>query len=314
VFTQICADLQRLYGVAAEEIICDAHPDYTTTRWAMKCGLPVTKVLHHHAHAAALAGEHDARGPLLVFTWDGVGLGADQTLWGGETFLGEPGNWRRVASLRPFRLPGGERAGRAPWRSAAALCWELGRELPRTSVDPLVRLAWNNRLNCPETSSVGRLFDAAASVVLGVDETSFEGQGPMMLEAAAAGVHASCEALPTYRDGAGLMRIDWEPLLTALIEAAANDRTSASQSASVFHATLAATITSIARGQRALSGVNVVGLTGGVFQNARLTELAHGLLTREGFQVRLAERLPCGDGGLSYGQIIEAGSARKVTP
>jgi hydrogenase maturation protein HypF len=169
-------------------------------------------------------------------------------------------------------------------------------------------------LNCPETSSVGRLFEAAAALVLGTDETSFEGQGPMMLEAAAEGVRASCEALPTYRDGAGLMRIDWEPLLTTLIDAAAVDMRSASQSAALFHATLAATITSIARAQRTLSGVNVVGLTGGVFQNARLTQLAHGLLTQEGFQVCLAERLPCGDGGLSYGQIIEAGSAHEVTP
>ncbi|HEY6927865.1 MAG TPA: carbamoyltransferase HypF [Steroidobacteraceae bacterium] len=316
VFEQLIEDLQRLYAVEVAEVVCDTHPDYTTSRWASRCGLPVTRVLHHHSHASALAGEHHTNDTMLVFAWDGVGLGADGTLWGGETFLGKPGAWQRVASFRPFRLPGGDRAGRSPWRSAAALCWELGESLPDPMPDMLARAAWEANLNCPLTSSVGRLFDGAAALLLKVRETSYEGQGPMMLEAMAARAthHTSRPSpLPHYREPSGLLRIDWAPLVRTLMavaerQAAAEPDVSVDatqQAAREVHETLAATVVSIAVAQRGLSNVNVVGLTGGVFQNVQLTSLATDLLTREGFQVRLPARIPCGDGGLSYGQIVE---------
>jgi hydrogenase maturation protein HypF len=303
IFEQVAEDLQQLYGVRAAQVVCDAHPRYATTVWADRSVLPVTRVLHHHAHASALAGEHDPDAPMLVFAWDGVGFGADRTLWGGETFLGRPGEWQRVASLRPFRLPGGESAGRSPWRSAAALCWELERELPGIDVDPLVRMAWRQNLNCQHTSAVGRLFDAAAALVLGLYDTTYEGQGPMMLEAAAtaAGGAADGAPLPTYRDASGLMRIEWQPLIASLLDSPDSPAVRAAS----FHTTLASTIAAVAEEQRASSGIDSVGLTGGVFQNARLTELAHDLLCRKGFRVCLAHQVPCNDGGLSYGQILE---------
>ena len=111
VFERTIEDLQRLYGVRAARIACDAHPGYESTRHALRTGLPVTRVWHHHAHAGALAAEHPHERDWLVFTWDGVGLGADGTLWGGERSPARPGHWSRVASLRPFRLPGGDRVG-----------------------------------------------------------------------------------------------------------------------------------------------------------------------------------------------------------
>ena len=134
VFAQVVHDLQQLYGVRAERIAHDAHPDFPNTRWARDSELPTQAVWHHHAHAAAVAGEYPSDAPLLCFTWDGVGLGPDDTLWGGEALLGEPGAWRRVASFRPFRLPGGERAARQPWRTALALCWECGHAWPTARV------------------------------------------------------------------------------------------------------------------------------------------------------------------------------------
>jgi len=318
VFAQVAEDLQRLYGVRAAEVVCDAHPDYASTRWAEGCGLPVTRVWHHAAHASGLAGEHAPNERLLVFAWDGVGLGPDRTLWGGETFLGTPGDWRRVASLRPFRLPGGERAARAPWRSAAGLCWELGRDLPGMRTDRLVHDAWRHGLNSPPTSSAGRLFDAAAALLLGLAETSYEGQGPMMLEAAAAGASVAaseCAALPRRADAEGVLRIDWEPLIARLWEVGGADALQArgglARTAAEFHASLAATIGAIAEDLRRATGIGRVGLTGGVFQNVRLTELAHELLEQRGFEVHLAEQVPCNDGGLSYGQIIELAGARR---
>jgi hydrogenase maturation protein HypF len=310
VFEEVIADLQRLYGVQALHIVCDAHPDYATTRWAMRRKLPVTQVLHHHAHASALAGEQGSDAPALVFVWDGVGFGADRTLWGGETFLGVPGEWRRVASLRPFRLPGGERAGRSPWRSAAALCWAIEREPPFVEIDALARRMWQQSLNCPETSAVGRLFDAAAALVLGVRETSYEGEGPMRLEAAAEAVESDlpCDSLPRYRDAAGLDRIDWQPLLMSLLDSTQ----SAARRARAVHETLAATLVAVAEEHRERSGINTVGLTGGVFQNRLLTTLARAQLEKRGFRVWLAEQVPCNDGGLSYGQLVEYASRSRL--
>lgn len=314
VFGQVTEDLQRLYGIRAAEVVCDAHPDYATTRWAERSGLTIHRVWHHHAHAAAVAGESGVTGePLLVFAWDGTGLGEDGTLWGGETFLGMPGSWRRVASLRPFRLPGGELAARSPWRCAAGVCWEAGTAPPGVQPDALVQRAWRQRINAPQTSSVGRLFDAAAALVLGVREVSHEGQGPMMLEAvagAAGGARAPLAReppLPLRADGTGLLRLDWEPLLALLLD---TDREPAER-AGAFHETLAASIVAVAQQVRCTSAVDAVGLTGGVFQNARLLELAWEGLEAQGFRVVASERLPSNDGGLSYGQIIElAGRGR----
>ncbi len=166
VFEQVSTDLQQLYSVSARAIACDAHADYASSRWAARQSLPVARVLHHHAHASALAFEGGLDKTWLTFTWDGVGLGADGTLWGGEAFLGRPGAWRRVASFKPFRLPGGERASREPWRSAAALCWESGVDWATGTRDaPLLRSAWQRGLNAPYTTAVGRLFDAASSLL-----------------------------------------------------------------------------------------------------------------------------------------------------
>ncbi len=149
VFEQVIGDLQALYQINATRIVCDAHPGYASTRWARRSTLPVQTVLHHHAHAGALAGEYPEVKNWLVFTWDGVGYGADGSLWGGEALHGTPGHWRRAASFRPFHLPGGERAGREPWRSAAALCWESGIAWQGTVADiDLVRAGLDQAHQC----------------------------------------------------------------------------------------------------------------------------------------------------------------------
>ena len=201
VFEQVIADLQRLYGVNAEAIVCDAHPHYASSRWAAKQGLPVQTVWHHRAHAAALALEHGADKTWLTFTWDGVGLGEDGMLWGGETMHGRVGDWHRVASLRPFRLPGGDKAAREPWRSAAGLCWEIGVDsaFPVDDIS-MLHTAWQRGINTPYTSAAGRLFDGAAHLLGLIDSASYEGQGGMLLEQCAAG---EAEAIVVGRRGAG---------------------------------------------------------------------------------------------------------------
>ena len=127
---QVAADLQQLYQVRAARLLVDRHPGYGYRRYARDNGLPSTEVWHHHAHASALAWEFPEVNEWIVFAWDGVGLGEDGTLWGGEAFTGAPGRWQHAASMRPFRLPGGDKAGREPWRAAAALLWETGQAAP----------------------------------------------------------------------------------------------------------------------------------------------------------------------------------------
>ncbi len=305
VFQQVVAELPRLYDVRVERWICDAHPDYTTSRWLRKHGKPLTTVLHHHAHASALAAEHGLDEQALVLTWDGVGLGGDDSLWGGEAFAGRPGAWQRVASLKSFRLPGGDAAGRAPWRSAAALCWEAGLDCPVAGPDPIVRSAWERGLNSPRSSAVGRVFDAAAALLLGVRQTSFEGQGPMMLEACASRADEFPQ-LPVAPDGEGLLRIDWQPLLAWLGDAT---RPVAERAAAV-HLSLADAAVRLADMFRKQRGIRVVGLTGGVFQNRLLTELLHEQLVDRGFRVLLPTVIPCNDGGLSFGQVTEYAAAQ----
>jgi hydrogenase maturation protein HypF len=301
VFGRAVRDLQVLYREQATAILCDAHPGYTTSRWAAHYGLPVTRVLHHHAHAAVAVPNAGASDPALVFTWDGTGYGADGTLWGGEALLGYPGNWQRYASLRPFHLPGGERPIQEPWRCAAALCWETGRHWPQLPHNAaLLQHAWQNRINAPCCSAAGRLFDAAAALTGLCQAASFDGHAPMRLEAAS---DSDCDAiaLPLVRDRDGLWVSDWEPLLPVLLD---ESRTVANRGG-VFHATLAQIIHRQAQQARRQHGIAHIGLCGGVFQNRLLTDTVIELLTEDDFTVSLPEQVPVNDAGLCYGQVIE---------
>jgi hydrogenase maturation protein HypF len=301
VFEQVIVDLQKLYRVEAKRIVADAHPQYASTRWARAQSLPLQLVQHHRAHASALAAEHKDITRWLIFTWDGVGLGDDGSSWGGETFLGAAGNWQRVASLKPFHLTGGDAAGREPWRSAAALLWQTGHDWqPQTETATLARQAWEKRIGTAQTSSVGRLFDAAATLTLGLETASFEGQGPMMLEAIAAEVEEAI-ALPLAPDEAGLLRTDWGPLLAMLT----NDVLSPAKRAGIFHESLAHAIAAQTLALARTERFEAVGLTGGVFQNRRLAERAIALLRARNIPAFLPQSLPANDGGLAFGQLME---------
>jgi hydrogenase maturation protein HypF len=287
----------------------DAHPGFPNTRWARESGLPTHAVWHHSAHAAAVAGEYPSQAQLLCFTWDGVGLGPDNTLWGGEALLGRPGTWQRVASFRPFRLPGGERAAREPWRSALALCWECGQVWPEGEDlgAPLLRRAFDSGVNAPWTTAVGRLFDAAAALLGVCLHTSYEGEAPMRLE-------ALCEdavppvMLPLARDAMGIWRCDWAPLVAAMRDA----RHAPAVRAAMFHSSLAQALCDQALAVRKQTGVARVGLSGGVFQNRLLAEQVHALLTAAGFEVLIPERLPVNDAAISYGQLVEATAVQAI--
>lgn len=302
VFEQVIGDLSALYGVKVAEVVCDAHPDYRSSRWATQSGLPLQRVFHHHAHASALAGEHAIEDSMLVFTWDGTGFGEDGTLWGGEGLLGAPGIWRRVCSFKPFRLPGGDLASREPWRSALALVWESGLEWDAGPKDSnLIRQAWQKNINTPVSSSVGRIFDAASALLGIVPMASYEGQAAMALETVSA-PSAPALNLPLQQHENGLWLSDWSPMLPLLLD---NSKSTAERGG-IFHVSLAQALLDQSIAIRTHYQVNRVGLTGGVFQNRILTEQAVNLLKQSNFQVYLPEKLPANDGALSFGQIIEA--------
>lgn len=312
---RMAADLQSLYGIAPRRLLVDAHPGYASTRWARAearaRGLDIVPVWHHHAHASALAGEMaPGAAPLLVLTWDGVGLGPDGTLWGGEALLGRPGAWRRVARFRPFRLQGGDAASRAPWRSAAALCWAAGIDPPAGLLPEegaaLARAAWARELNCHRTGAAGRLFDAAAALLGLCRVASFEGQGPALLESladTADDITGPAPGLPLADAADGVIEADWSAALPALLDASVP----AARRAAAFHATMAATALAIAETVRRRHGVAAIGLAGGVFQNRNLVERLAPALRAAGFATLFGEAIACNDAGLSFGQIIEYG-------
>jgi len=303
VFQQVIADLQALYGITPATVVCDAHPDYRSSRWARTQGVPLVKVFHHHAHASALMGEHGLQDEMLVFTWDGVGYGEDGTIWGGEAFLGKLGHWRRVGSLRPFKLLGGDKANREPWRCALALSWEAGVEWKACPHDAaLLRHAFERGINCPSSTSVGRLFDAAAALIGLSAEASFEGEAAMHLEALSFPTNEAID-LPLVCDN-GVWRADWAPLLPILMD----NSVDVSQRGSILHASLATLIAQQAVKLRLETAVTRVGLCGGVFQNRLLSEQAVELLTGLGFEVYLPMKIPTNDAGISFGQLIEAAS------
>ncbi|MFW5453135.1 carbamoyltransferase HypF [Thioalkalivibrio sulfidiphilus] len=309
VFEQVIGDLCALYRVTPERVLHDAHPGYGSTRWAkahaQRHGLQRRPVFHHHAHAAMLAGEHPQVDRWLVFTWDGTGFGEDGTIWGGEALLGVPGHWRRVASLRPFRLSGGEKAGREPWRSAAALAWETGRDWQPEGLDvSLARQAWERQLNTPVCTAMGRVFDACAALAGVMQQTSYEAQAPMAWESLCREADASIEvpSLPLEQDAMGVLRMDWSPLVALMLDG----QRSIVERSRLMHEALAEGLATQAMRLREIHGEFTVGLSGGVFLNRPLVERVMQRLASRGFAVHLPEQIPYNDAGLSVGQIIES--------
>lgn len=314
IFQTLIADLQALYQVKAEHIICDAHPSYTTSRWAQQQGLPTHKIYHHHAHASAAYFEssltHDDTDPQLIFTWDGVGYGEDGNFWGGDALLGTPGNWQRVAHLRPFHLPGADKASREPWRSAAALCWELGLPYGSDLADPLLHHFWKKRQNTYQTTAVGRLFDGAAALCGIAIRASYEGQAAMQIEAKASKWRKSknLEITPlSLEKNRNSYIVDWAPLIPLM----QSEEKTIEERAIYFHATLAQSIVDQATTLRDQHGDFIVSFSGGVFQNRVLLEMSEQRLIDAGFTVHIPERLPMNDAAISFGQIIEFAHSQK---
>lgn len=297
--------LLRLLDIRPEAAACDLHPDFPSTRLAEESRLPLLRAQHHAAHIAAVAAEYCHDGPLLGVALDGFGYGDDGTAWGGELMMVSGARWRRLGHLAPLPLPGGDRAVREIWRMGLAAAVQAGRRLDDALIHRLCgdrKQAWGvakllRNSNMPQTTSLGRLFDAAA-VILGLrQEQAEEAQAAMELE-------ALCLTPKVLPGGYRLERnvLNFSPLLAHLLDS----RPSQAEGADLFHGTIATGIADwIARAGQSV-GVIRIALAGGCMTNRVLADELCRRVSACGLTPLLPRRAPANDGGLSLGQALLA--------
>jgi len=329
-FRRVISDFEKLYDAKSEIVAADLHPDYLSTKFADeltgRSGSPLpaigaqgiarpTKVgvQHHIAHVLSCMAENEIEPPALGVSWDGTGYGLDGTIWGGEFFLVTDKNIERVAHLRPFRLPGGDKAVREPRRPAIGLLYEMFGDaaFEMTHLPPFQNITavelsalkgmLRRKLNSPQTSSMGRLFDAVASLINLRQKMRFEGQAAMELEFVLDGIetdeHYNLSLVTRYSS----LVLDWPPMIEAILSDVQKGVASGRISAK-FHNALAEAVVAVAKN----TGEQPVVLSGGCFQNRYLTERTVRRLQAEGFQPYWHQRVPPNDGGIALGQIVAA--------
>jgi hydrogenase maturation protein HypF len=301
--------LLAILEVKPDLIVHDLHPDFASTHLALRLagewGLPALAVAHHQAHIAAICAEHGVNEPVIGLAIDGVGLGPDGGLWGGELLRVDGADCQRLGHLKTLALPGGDRAAREPWRMAvsalhgAGLGYRVGGWLnqyyPRRDAGPLLTML-ARKLRCPPSSSLGRWFDAAAGLLGLRDEVAYEGQAAMELEGLAAG-YGPVESLPGGYVIDERQVLDFSPLLIALLGCQ-----DAALGAAQFHATVAAGLAEwlIAAAHR--KKIAIVAVGGGCAMNAILMAGLHRPLKAAGLTLLEARLAPPNDGGLALGQ------------
>jgi hydrogenase maturation protein HypF len=318
-FTEGIEHFKRLFAVTPEIVAHDLHPEYLSTKYAAGAeldGVELEGVQHHHAHVAACLADNGEAGPVIGVAFDGLGYGADGTIWGGELLVADLAGFERAGHLAEVPMPGGAAAIREPWRMAAAyLDASFAGDLP-TGLAVAARNAgrWERVLavaragaGSPPTSSAGRLFDAVAAIVGVRDAVNYEGQAAIELEQLADPAEAA--AYPAaVRAPAG------RPLQLAgvdLVRAVVDDLRAGSDPAVVagrFHNGVARMLIAACQRLRDTTGLATVALSGGVFQNLLLLERAVAWLEELGFRVLVHSRVPPNDGGISLGQAAVAGA------
>lgn len=311
-YEQQILHFQRLFDIVPQAVACDMHPDYMSTEYAQRRaardGIPIVYVQHHHAHMAACMADNSLPGPVIGLVWDGTGLGTDGTIWGAECLAGGYGGFERLGSIRPIPLIGGDRAVKESFRVAYALLREAGCDVSGVENAGALGRVYDARLNCPLSSGMGRLFDGVAAILGIKTHCSYEGQGAVLLEAAAAddgGVYdRPLEGAP--------LRFDWRPMIRAVTAGMAQG-----VDTGVIAARFMNTLVEMAAAQciaaRRETGINTVVLSGGSFQNMYIMRRLPPRLEREGFAVYHHSRVSANDEGLSLGQLMIAQAALEKT-
>jgi hydrogenase maturation protein HypF len=306
---------KNLFAVEPAVIAHDLHPEYLSTKYALKCeGMVKIGVQHHHAHIASCMAEHGLAGPVIGVAFDGLGYGRDGTIWGGEFLVGTLSGYERRAHLRYVPLAGGDRAIREPWRMAVSYVRDaLGTDpislgLPDWNAIPekkikIVTSMMERGLNTVQSSSCGRLFDAVASIMGLRHEVNYEGQAAIELEMAT--LEGVSESYPFEIGATSPWEVDMRPAIEHLVRDV-KMRLPVGSIAARFHNTLVAVIVEVCRRLRETDGLNLVCLSGGTFQNAYLLERVIPALRVRGFEVYLNSKVPTNDGGIALGQAAVA--------
>ena len=327
--------LEDLFDLAPAALACDLHPSYLSSQWtreqARKCNLPLVEVQHHHAHIASVMAEAIAAGQLttdarvLGIAFDGTGAGTDGTIWGGEFLVASLGSFERAAHLRTWALPGGAASVRDARRNAFALLSELGllehqgAERLLGGLDEQTRSVTatmiERGINSPRTSSMGRLFDAAAAILGICGQATYEGEPAIELEAAAWHALDSESTCPTGNMASFSVTessrpddchvLNSRPLIKALLEGT-RAGVPAGRLALDFHVTIAHASARIASEICAREGLDTVALSGGVFMNRLLLQLLTRELKSRGLTVLIPHSVPVNDGCIAYGQAAIA--------
>jgi hydrogenase maturation protein HypF len=317
-FHEALGRYRELFSIEPHFVVHDQHPGYLSTRFAAESGLPVAAaVQHHHAHIAAVMAEHGRIEPVIGVAYDGTGYGSDGLTWGSEVLIADLAGFRRLAHLRYAPLPGGDAAARAPWRTALGYLWEVPEAadaiaralqgMPRSHAD-LVRQQLARGVNAPRASSMGRLFDAAAAVLVVQHVSDYEGEAAMRLEAAAGAETGRVLPFSLTRRADGVHELDGAVILAGL-DARLSAGGSVVRLAASFHDTVVHATAELVRHAADETGVRTVALGGGCFQNARLLSGLRRRLEGDGFTVLVPQRFSPNDGSISLGQAA-VGAAR----
>ncbi|HEY0359764.1 MAG TPA: carbamoyltransferase HypF, partial [Mycobacteriales bacterium] len=317
-YTEGITHFTRLFDVDPALVAHDLHPEYLSTKYAQElAGVDLLGVQHHHAHIASCLADNGEAGPVIGVAFDGLGLGTDGTIWGGEFLVADLTGFARHGHLAPVPLPGGTAAITQPWRMAAA---HLDAAFDGAVPDDLAVVRRNSAqwatvlsvahagVNSPLTSSAGRLFDAVAAILGVRDRINYEGQAAVELEQLAD--RSTVDGYParlTAAPGAAPFVVQAGDLVRAVVEDRAAG-TAVPTVAARFHRGVAGVIAAGAERIRSATGLDTVALSGGVFQNLLLLGATVDLLTERGFRVLTHHRVPTNDGGLSLGQAAVAGA------
>jgi hydrogenase maturation protein HypF len=330
-FKESLAHLMHTFEIEPETIVHDLHPGYLSTtwakEWAQERGIRTIAVQHHHAHVAGCMAEHGLTGAAIGLALDGTGYGTDGRIWGGEVLIARldganPEKFGRFAHLEYVPMPGGDAAVREPWRMALGALHAAGFDVESEQIVRLLgaelsevrvlKRMIDREINSPMTSSLGRLFDAVAAVVLNRRSVDYEAQAAIELEGIAVDEPDRFEPgdyvpeLHEAEEGSGSVAVIrtgkmWKAVLEYLWRGEPAKRISAR-----FHAGVAEGFINAAANARIETDINIVALSGGCLANRRLARLMRVRLEEEGFEVFQHRRVSPGDGGLSYGQAVVA--------
>jgi hydrogenase maturation protein HypF len=308
-FQETIVHVQKIFEAEPQLVVHDLHPAYLSTRWAREeQDLPTLAVQHHHAHLASCLAENRAEGPAIGIILDGSGYGPDGTVWGGEILTGDSSGFHRHGCLEPMPLPGGDAAVKSPWRTALAYLDMAyngsGPVLPFLAEHDSgpVREILKHDLNCPLTSSCGRLFDAVAAMAGGRQIIAYEGQAAIELMESAEQEIGEPYHWDILENG-DIFYLGVRSLIRQVAAEVAAGVTRRSVSRR-FHRTLGEMLAGAAERVRDASAINTVVLSGGVFNNYLLLEGLVAILEAKGFEVLTHSQLPAGDGCLALGQAM----------